>query len=118
MRRMCIAAITLFCILGLHNMARAECGIEILGASPYGSRPGTVWGKVTGVANTSSFKVLTIIKVGDGWWVKPACNQPFTVIKADGTWQTDITTGGTDQFAEYILVKDEFLHFTEDWIPA
>ncbi len=38
-----------------------------------------------------------------GWWVKPTFASPLTSIQADGTWITDITTGGLDQNATKIV---------------
>ena len=37
-----------------------------------------------------------------GWWNKPGWRQPLTPIAADGTWRTDITTGGVDEKATEI----------------
>ncbi len=46
-------------------------------------------------------KVAVYIYVG-GWWTKPYWNAPLTPIAADGTWVTDITTGGNDPLATQI----------------
>ena len=37
-----------------------------------------------------------------GWWTKPYFAWPLTTIYSDGTWTTDITTGGADQQATQI----------------
>jgi hypothetical protein len=37
-----------------------------------------------------------------GWWSKPYCDPPLTVIRPDGSWTADITTGGADAFATRI----------------
>ena len=47
-------------------------------------------------------KVAVYIKVGGGWWTKPFFNAPLTEIRPNGTWTTDITTGGIDQQATHI----------------
>ncbi|MBM3187214.1 MAG: hypothetical protein FJZ90_00650, partial [Chloroflexi bacterium] len=49
----------------------------------------------------ASHKVAVYIYVS-GWWTKPYWAWPLTDIEADGTWITDITTGGTDQLATKI----------------
>jgi hypothetical protein len=46
----------------------------------------------------SEYKVAVYINVS-GWWTKPYFTSPLTTIKKDGTWNTDITTGGSDQLA-------------------
>lgn len=49
----------------------------------------------------SDHRVAVYIFVS-GWWNKPTWAQPLTLIEDDGTWTTDITTGGTDQLATKI----------------
>jgi hypothetical protein len=46
-------------------------------------------------------RVIVYIKVSS-WWVKPYFNSPLTRIADDGSWETDITTGGVDQTATEI----------------
>jgi hypothetical protein len=46
--------------------------------------------------------VCYIFIEGLGWWIKPTIASPTTPISADGTWTTDITTGGVDQVATEI----------------
>jgi hypothetical protein len=62
--------------------------------------------------NPADFKVAVFIKVGSlGWWTKPYWNQPLTSVRADSTWETDVTTGGRDAFAtEYVayLVRNGY----------
>ena len=43
--------------------------------------------------------VAVYIRVAGGWWVKPTFAAPRTIIAPDGTWTTDVTTGGSDQQA-------------------
>jgi len=49
------------------------------------------------VANAvpANHRVAVYIYVG-GWWNKPSHGAPQSVIQADGTWTSDITTGGAD----------------------
>lgn len=96
-------AIFISAFLALGSTAFADPAIQILGASPYGSISGEVWGKVTGVADYSACKVIVFIKVADTWLVKPHCKQPFTEIQPDGNWRTSITTEDLDDFADYII---------------
>lgn len=49
----------------------------------------------------SAYKVAVYIYVS-GWWTKPTFSEPLTTIQFDGSWMTDITTGGIDQFATRI----------------
>ena len=37
-----------------------------------------------------------------GWWSKPYCDPQLTVIRPDGSWTADITTGGVDERATRI----------------
>ena len=63
---------------------------------PYGSYD-DLRGHVTCVT-PNDYKVAVYIKVS-GWWTKPYYASPLTTIQSDGTWTTDITTGGSDQWA-------------------
>jgi hypothetical protein len=40
--------------------------------------------------------VAVYIRVRGAWWTKPYFTQPVTRVRPDGTWSTDITTGGVD----------------------
>lgn len=51
---------------------------------------------------TSEHKLAVFIRVGAGWWTKPHWNRPLTLINDDGSWSSDIVTGGTDQEANAI----------------
>jgi hypothetical protein len=51
-------------------------------------------------ANPAACAVAVFIYVpGYGWVTKPTCAQPLTAILPDGSWTTDITTGGSDELA-------------------
>jgi exo-beta-1,3-glucanase (GH17 family) len=47
-------------------------------------------------------RVVTYIRVGGGWWVKPSVAEPFGELGCDGSWATDIVTGGNDAQADRI----------------
>ena len=49
--------------------------------------------------NPFNFKVAVYIFVRSGWWIKPFFDRPLTSVQIDGSWRTDITTGGTDEQA-------------------
>ena len=50
----------------------------------------------------SEHKVAVYIMVSGRWWTKPTFAQPLTSIACDGSWTTDITTGGIDSRATKI----------------
>jgi len=59
-------------------------------------------GRVCGVV-TAQFNIAVYIQVNGGWWTKPYWTQPTTSINVDGSWTTDITTGGIDETATKIV---------------
>ena len=68
----------------------------------YGSAAGTITGLSAG--DYSQYDVATFIEVNGGWWTKPTFAQPTVPINSDGSWRTNITTGGNDQNATAISV--------------
>lgn len=75
--------------------------IEFTYVPPYGSfenLSGQIWH-----VRPSDYRVAVYIKVRGGWWTKPYWNTPLTVIRPDGSWTCDITTGGVDQEATAIV---------------
>ena len=52
--------------------------------------------------NPAEYRVAVYIKVANTYWVKPLAAQPLTPMQADGSWATDITTGGNDPLATEI----------------
>jgi hypothetical protein len=52
-------------------------------------------------AAPADHKVAVYIYVS-GWWTKPYFASPLTSLESDGSWNTDITTGGSDQLATRI----------------
>jgi hypothetical protein len=59
-------------------------------------------GRVSNVT-FSDYRVAVYIKVGGSWWTKPTFVDPLSTIEEDGTWRTDITTGGSDEVATEIV---------------
>ena len=54
-------------------------------------------------ASPAACSVAVFIYVpGYGWVTKPTCAQPLTLIQPNGSWSTDITTGGSDPLATRI----------------
>jgi hypothetical protein len=54
-------------------------------------------------AAPASHRVAVFIYIPSvGWWSKPYCDPQLTVIQPDGSWTTDITTGGVDEYATKI----------------
>ena len=75
--------------------------IQLTYVPPIGST-NFLQGQVWHVA-TASFYIVVYIHVGQyGWWVKPYANSPLTLINCDGTWTTNIVTGGSDASADEI----------------
>jgi exo-beta-1,3-glucanase (GH17 family) len=58
-------------------------------------------------AAPSDFYVAVYINVAGGWWTKPTFAMPKTPVQCDGTWTTNIVTGGNDlqatQVAAFLL---------------
>ncbi len=73
--------------------------IEFTFVPAYGSTQDLL-GRV-GCVIPADHKVAVYIYVA-GWWTKPYWNNPLTPIAPDGTWVTDITTGGNDPLATQI----------------
>ena len=76
--------------------------IQFTYVPPYGSGD-FLEVQVTGV-QPSAYILATYIKVGAGWWTKPAFAQPAVPIGQDGTAAIDIVTGGSDHLATDIAV--------------
>jgi hypothetical protein len=87
--------------------------IIFTGVPPFGSTSENLFGRVLNV-NPSDFRVAVLIFVPDlGWYTKPFCDPPLTIIQADGTFRTNVVTGGVDQTAEQYaayLVPASFSH--------
>jgi hypothetical protein len=79
-------------------LLRPAC-LEITFLPPYGSVL-DLQGRVncTGVT-PDTHHIAVYIRVSGGWWTKPYFIVPLTTIRSDGSWTTDITTGGSDPLA-------------------
>jgi hypothetical protein len=75
----------------------APPGIEITSVPTYGVWGVPLRGRV-GCVDPAAYKVAVYIFV-EGWWNKPYAASPLTPIQPDGTWSTNVTTGGCDQLA-------------------
>lgn len=72
---------------------------------------GNATGQVTGVNLADYAGVAVYIQVNGDWWTKPTFDDPLTTINSDGSWTTDITTGGDDPDATQItayLIPNNF----------
>jgi hypothetical protein len=76
--------------------------LEVTRLPPYGSDT-DLEGRVPTCASPAHYNVAVYIYVS-GWWTKPSFASRLTTIRPDGTWTTDITTGGTDETATQIAV--------------
>ncbi len=82
--------------------ASADCGLPTITfdyVPPIGS-----FQNLTGhvdCAAPADYAVAVYIYIS-GWWTKPTFQSPTTPIQPDGSWATDITTGGSDQLATKI----------------
>jgi exo-beta-1,3-glucanase (GH17 family) len=84
--------------------------IEFTSVPPYGSLNNNLFGQVLHV-DTDDYKVAVYIYVG-GWWNKPTFASPLTNIGLTGSWECDITTGGSDQNATQIVAYVVPANFT------
>lgn len=78
-----------------------EPSIEFTKVPPLGSLD-KLEGRVSHVASSEYQVVVYIYVEGAGWWIKPYFDEPTTPIRCDGTWTTDIVTGGSDEMAKII----------------
>jgi len=60
-------------------------------------------GTVTGI-DPQDYYIVVYIRVEDIWWIKPTLDAPATIIRSDGTWTCNITTGDNDAYATEIAV--------------
>jgi uncharacterized protein YjdB len=80
---------------------------------PVVGQAGNATGKVAGIStsNYSKYAVAVFINVYGGWWNKPYFATPLIAIAADGTWSTNVRTGGSDIYANQVaayLVPSNF----------
>jgi exo-beta-1,3-glucanase (GH17 family) len=75
--------------------------VQFTSVPPKGSSDSLV-GNVSHIVPADNY-VAAFIHVEGGWWTKPYWSSPETLIGCDGTWTTDITTGGDDPQADQII---------------
>lgn len=88
----------------------ATPGILITNLPPYGSTSNLAGIILGSDPHDCRVAVLTYSSAA-GWNTKPYCSAPLTVIEPEGSWVTDITTGGSDSNATRIaalLVSPNF----------
>lgn len=88
-------------------LALVVFAVQIAGAAPaivitnlpaYGSTD-NLSGQVFGISPAAGRVAVFIYVPSYGWVSKPTCGQALTTIQPDGSWSTDITTGGSDALA-------------------
>ena len=84
--------------LGPKQIIPPDASIQITYVPP-ANECGTVGGDVANV-NPADFRVRLYIRVRGGWYVKPYESKPDTDILPDGSWSTDMCTGGVDSEAD------------------
>jgi uncharacterized protein (TIGR03437 family) len=84
--------------------AQSAPAIQITAVSAYGANPGWLAGRVVNV-DPSKTKITVLAFVsGLGYYTKPTCDATTTALAPDGSFQTLITTGGTDETATRFAV--------------
>jgi hypothetical protein len=97
--------------------------IQFTSVPPWGSNLPLV-GQALNITPADYRVAVFIFIPGLGWYTKPTCASPLTIIQPNGTWSTNITTGGVDDTATRItayLVPQSFSHpcvLNSDGIPA
>lgn len=84
----------------------AEVGVPAITLTKvpkYASARGDLHGFVTNV-NPVDYVVAVFTRVSGEWWTKPTFADRFVNIGADGIWQTNILSGGTDSYATDVAV--------------
>jgi len=105
-----VSTVCVFCLPGFGTSCLCAPSIEITNLPPYRSFA-DLRGSVSGVEPGECRVAVFIYVPPYGWYTKPTCAQPLTVIQSDGSWTTDITTGGVDELATRVaalLVRTNF----------
>ena len=99
-------AVAIVINLSLAAASAAGSGIEVTELSPYGVRPGSITGRITGIDRPSDYKVATLIFIsGLGFYSKPTCAQTSVPVSASGVFgPTLLTTGNVDETATQIIL--------------
>jgi hypothetical protein len=98
-----LRALTFWAVLAASCVcaSAAAPGIIITNLPAYGST-NDLGGVIVNASPTACSVAVFIYVPGYGWVTKPTCAQPLTPIQPNGSWSTDITTGGSDQLATRI----------------
>ena len=75
--------------------------IQLTSVPPLGSS-NFLDGQVLHIAPGDSYVAVYIHVGSNGWWIKPYQTSPLTIVYCDGTWTTNIVTGGNDASADQI----------------
>jgi hypothetical protein len=87
---------------GLPVTAEAAPSVTLTYVPPYGALE-SLRGQVAEVT-TTDHKIAVYIQIPPyGWWSKPSSTARLTPIKADGTWECDITTVELDEYATKVI---------------
>ena len=101
--RMILFVASILVISMLSTSSASEPTIEFTYVPPRCSTD-LLQGEVKNV-NPADYKVAVFIFIpyAAGWWTKPYSNAPLTPISPDGKWACNITTGGIDETATWII---------------
>jgi hypothetical protein len=93
---------TILLFLGAHaHLAMGSPAIVLTNVPAFGSSDDLA-GVVLEAAPATHRVAVFIYVPSAGWWSKPYCDPQLTVIRPDGSWTADITTGGADASATRI----------------
>lgn len=90
-----------FCFVIFLSSVHAAPSIEITNLPSFGSF-NNLGGRVLNAGSSTNRVAVFIFVPGAGWYTKPTCGAPLTIIDTNGSWTADITTGGADQNATQI----------------
>jgi hypothetical protein len=92
----------LLCLIIAHSRIGVGSPAIVLTNVPAFGSFGDLSGVVVDAAPAAHRVAVFIYIPSAGWWSKPYCDPHLTVIRPDGSWTADITTGGVDEFATKI----------------
>ena len=92
----------LLCLIIAHARIGVGSPAIVLTNVPAFGSFGDLSGVVVDAAPAAHRVAVFIYVPSAGWWSKPYCDPQLTVIRPDGSWTADITTGGADEFATKI----------------
>ena len=95
----------------------AAPAIVITNLPSYGSSA-SLTGEVLEVDPATHQVAVFIYVPGAGWYSKPYCAAPLTSIRGDGSWTTDITTGGNDALATRVAALVVSTNFNQPCVSG